>query len=150
MEFVTLVETKNGRRDLVNDLEPSFNSQHGYPQERSKDFLSSSISDGAFNAEIILLVLLTSFQDTIISAKGRDVIFKVCSNIAVDCVRHLGNFIELSKRVSLPIWFLLHYVLLQPARHIKRKHGKTTDRDEEIRKQLELTHGITDLSVRDH
>ena len=63
MEFVTLVETKNGRRDLVNDLEPSFNSQLGYPQERSKDFLSS-ISDGAFNAEIIVLVP-TSFQDTL-------------------------------------------------------------------------------------
>ena len=146
MEFVTLVETKNGRRDLVNDLEPSFNSQHGYPQERSKDFLSS-ISDGAFNAEIIVLVP-TSFQDTLFCKGQRcDVIFKVCSNIAVDSVRHLGNFIELSKRVSLPIWFLLHSTA---ARHIKRKHGKTTDRDEEIRKQLELTHGITDLSVRDH
>ena len=100
MEFVTLVETKNGRRDLVNDLEPSFNSQHGYPQERSKDFLSS-ISDGAFNAEIIVLVP-TSFQDTLFCKGQRcDVIFKVCSNIAVDSVRHLGNFIELSKRVCL-------------------------------------------------
>ena len=149
-EFGTLVETKNGRRDLVNDLEPSFNSQHGYPQERSKDFLSSSISDGAFNAEIILLVLLTSFQDTIISAKGGDVIFKVCSNIAVDCVRHLGNFIELSKRVSLPIWFLLHSMCYYNQPDIlKENMGRLLTGMKKLESSWSW-HMASLLSVRDH
>ena len=73
--------------------------------------------------------------------------FKVCSNIAVNC-----DSGTLAISLSCPKECLCQYGFYYTpcARHIKRKHGKTTDRDEEIRKQLELTHGITDLSVRDH
>lgn len=130
----------------VNDLEPSFNSQLGYPQERSKDFLSSALlcSDGAFNAEIIFLVLFKTLF-SLCYIKGYN--FWVPTSLAkmwrLTVPRYLGNFIELSVQKECLCQYGFYYTLGCATRHIKRKHGRTTDWDEEIRKQLELTHGIT-------